>query len=93
MKSMSLKIFLLSLTITALLPPKVFACDYPFGTVRVVDGIADYNVRIVEGIADYSVTKVNIANECGEWAFTDGIADFTVHFVEGIADFTVTIKQ
>ena len=62
-----------------------------YGSIRIVDGIADYDVRIVDGIADLDVRITTFASSPGEWRIVDGIADYDVRIVDGIADLDVRI--
>ena len=60
------------------------------GRVKVVSGLADFQVQVVSGLADLRVKKVNsFPDKCGEWQFVDSHADFTIEFVDGLADFTI----
>lgn len=65
-----------------------------FGRIRIVEGVADFDVRIVENFPDLRVRVVDsLPNRCGQWEFVTFAEDFTVCFVEHGEDFTVEFVE
>ena len=66
-----------------------------FGRIRIVEGIADFDVKIDNRWPDLRVKIVDngLPNEPGEWEIVTFAEDFTIRFVDCCEDFTIQFVE
>ena len=53
-----------------------------YGRVKVVTGLADFDVKVVNALSDIDVKIDDLPTRCGEWKFVDALEDFSIRFVD-----------